>query len=61
MTANFLEGDQKDNLIAHTGADGFVKKPFPALDEFQLLLEKAIARRKEHTSGDSAAPLTPLS
>lgn len=45
MTANFLDEDAEAHLLAHTTADAFVRKPFPMLDDFKKVLDRAINKR----------------
>jgi CheY-like chemotaxis protein len=45
MTANFYDLGQETRLLELTGADAFVRKPFPMLDEFKKILNRAINKR----------------
>ena len=45
MTANFYDGTQESHLLAETGADAFVRKPFPVLDDLKKTLDRAIHKR----------------
>jgi len=45
MTANFYDGTQESHLLAETGADAFVRKPFPVLDDLKKTLDRAINKR----------------
>lgn len=45
MTANFYDGTQESHLLSETGADAFVRKPFPVLDDLKKTLDRAINKR----------------
>lgn len=48
MTANFYDIGQESTLLDATGADGFVRKPFPVIEDFKAALDGAIRRRALH-------------
>lgn len=56
MTAFELNPDAKTYLMQRTGADGFVRKPFPGLDDFLRLLEDAIDRRRALSASSPLGP-----
>ena len=48
MTANFLDIAQESTLLEATGADGFIRKPFPVIEDFKSALDGAIRKRALH-------------